>query len=130
MTRPDVERLRRNAATVFSGNGETATLRTYVSASAGAPQFGVAHGLTYNERIITAMFASNIFGAPRPNERAWPAGLTQNAELMMTTEWPVDARDEVVWRGTAYRVAGAAMPETIGGRVMYRNPLRLAAQTG
>lgn len=129
MTRPDFERIRRNAQTVFSGNGETATLRTYVSASAGAPKYGVGEQFNYAETIITAMFASNLFGAPRPSERDWPGGQTQNADLMMTTDRAIDARDEIVWRGTAYRVAGAAMPETIGGRVMYRNPLKLASKT-
>jgi hypothetical protein len=48
---------------------------------------------------------------------------------MMTTDSPLGAQSEIVWRGTAYRIAGAAMPENIGGHIMYRNPLTLAAKT-
>lgn len=130
MTRPDPTRIARNAQTVFSGAGETALLKSFVSASAGAPLFGVGDQNRFTERIITALFASNLFGSPRPSERDWPGGLIQNADLMMTTEFSIDARDEIVWRNTAYRIVGAAMPENIGGRVMYRNPLKLASRVG
>ena len=130
MPRPDVDLIRRNSQTVFSGNGETAIVRQYVSGIAGTPKFGVADTLAYTETTITAMFASNLFGAPRPSERNYPGGQAQNAELMMTTELAIGAQSEIVWRGTAYRIAGAAMPQNIGGHVMYRNPLTLAARTG
>lgn len=130
MSRPDVERIRRNAQAVFGGAGETATLRTYVSATTGAAKFGAASTLHYAETIITGLFASNILGAPRPIEMQWPGGLTQAAELMVTTDRAIGAQDELVWRGSAYRAAGAAMPETLGGRAMWRSPLKLAAVTG
>ena len=130
MSRPDFERIRQNSQVIFSGNGESVTIRVYVSGVTGAAKYGVADTLAYTETTITAMFASNLFGAPRPAERNYPGGQVQAAELMMTTETPIGAQSEIVWRGTAYRVAGAAMPENIGGYVMYRNPLTLAAKTG
>jgi len=41
------------------------------------------------------------------------------------------ARDELVYRGSAYRADGNADPETFGaGRVLYHTPLRLANITG
>src|SRR3989304_2221217 len=130
MSRPDFELIRRNSQTVFSGNGETAIIRQYVSGIAGTPKFGVADTLAYTETIITAMFASTLFGAPRPTERGYAGGQAQDASLMMTTDSPIGAQSEIIWRGTAYRVAGATMPQNIGGHVMYRNPLTLAARTG
>jgi hypothetical protein len=130
MSRPDFERIRRNAAVVLGGAGETATLRRYVSGTTGARRFGGANTYHYTEQIVTGMFASNIFGAPRPTERNFAGGQVQDSQLMVTLESAVGARDELVWRGTAYRVAGDAMPEVIGGRVLWRNPLALAGQTG
>lgn len=128
MSRPDFERIKRNANVVFAGAGETALLRTFVSASAGSPQYGVGDSFNYTETIVTAMFAAALFGAPRPTEQAWPGGQTQMADLMMTTDRAIGARDEVVWRGTAYRIAGEAMPEHLGGHIMFRNPLKLASK--
>lgn len=130
MSRPDFESIRRNAAVVFGGAGETAILRQYVSGTSGTPKYGVLDQHNYVSVVITGLFASNIFGAPRPTERMTPGGETQNAMLMMTTDRPLGARDELIWQGTAYRVDGAAMPEHIGGRVMYRSPLKLAGGTG
>lgn len=130
MSKPDFELIRRNSQTVFSGNGETATVRLYVSGVTGASKYGVADTLAYTETTITAMFASNLFGAPRPTERQYGGGQAQAAEMMMTTNSPIGAQSEIVWRGTAYRIAGAAMPQNIGGHIMYRNPLTLAAKTG
>src|SRR3990167_9525778 len=126
MGRPDFEYVRGNARVVFGGAGETATLRTFVSAGAGAAQFGVNPASFYAETVITALFASDIFGAPRPQERDRAGGQAQEARLMGTTDRPVAARDEIIWRGTAYRVQGDPVPQHLGGQVQYRNPLALA----
>ena len=130
MTRPDSERIKRNTQTVFGGAGETATIRAYVSGTTGAGRFGVSNTFNYTEVVVTALFASNLFGAPRPSERNLAGGQAQNAELMMTTDTIIHAQSEIVWRGTAYRIAGAAMPQVIGGRILWRNPLTLASVTG
>jgi len=57
-------------------------------------------------------------------------GQAQDAQLMATLEVPVGARDELVWRGTAYRLDGSPSPQTIGGRVLWRSPLKYANVTG
>ena len=85
---------------------------------------------SYAETVITALFASDIFGAPRPQERDRAGGQAQEARLMVTTDRPVAARDEIIWRGTAYRVQGDPVPQHLGGQVQYRNPLALAGPTG
>ena len=130
MARPDFEYLRRNAHVVAAGAGETATLRAWVSAADGAPHFGVQVSDYYANRLITALFASDIFGAPRPFERDRPGGQAQEARVQVTTDRPLNARDELIWRGTAYRVAGDAVPQHIGGHVLYRHSLVLAGPTG
>lgn len=130
MGRPDFERIRRNATVVFGGAGETATLRSYVSAGDAAAHFGINAPPFYVETTITALFASDIFGAPRPQERDRAGGQAQEARLMVTTDRPVSSRDEIIWRGTAYRVQGDPVPQHLGGQVQYRNPLALAGPTG
>lgn len=105
-------------------------LRTYVSAGAGAPQYGVNPPDFFIETLVTALFASDIFGAPRPFERDRAGGQAQEARLQVTLDRPVGARDEIIWRGTAYRVAGDAIPQHVGGQVLYRNSLTLAGPTG
>lgn len=132
MGRPDWERIGRNAGVVFAGAGETAVLRTWVSASAGAgaAHFGVQPPDHFADSLITALFASDIFGAPRPFERDRAGGQAQEARLQVTTTQPINARDEIIWRGTAYRIAGGAIPQHLGGQVLYRNSLVLAGPTG
>lgn len=128
--RPDFEYVRRNAQAVFANAGEVVKLRTYVSGTTGTPKYGVGTVLNYTETTITGMFASNIFGAPRPTERMGPGGQTQEAQLMVTTERALGTQDEIIWQGTAYRLDGAAIPQVLGGRIMFRSPLKLAAGTG
>lgn len=123
--RPDFERIRREAANVFAGAGQTALLRTFVTASAGNPRFGIADSLVYSSAIITALFAM-----VNHSEQDRAGGQTPQGTPMMSTDRLIRPRDEVIWLGTAYRAAGAPMPETIGGRVMWRTPLVLANVTG
>ena len=130
MGRPDFELVRRNGNVVFGGAGETAVLRTFVSAGAGAPQFGVNSPDYYAATLVTAMFASDIFGAPRPFERDRPGGQAQEARLQVTLDRPINARDEIIWRGTAYRVAGDSIPQHVGGQTLFRNSLTMAGPTG
>lgn len=123
--RPDFERIRRESQTIFAGAGQTALLRTFVTASAGTPRFGVANSFVYATSLITALFAM-VYS--KEQDRA--GGQTPLGAPMMSTDRLIAPRDEVIWLGTAYRAAGAPMPETIGGRVMWRTPLILANVTG
>lgn len=127
--RPDFQRMQRNAGVVFAGAGEAVQVRTYVSAGAASPQYGVNAAPLYTERTLTALFAASRAseGTPMPYERQGAGGQFQGAALMVTTPEPLHARDQLVWRGTAYRVAGESTPQRLGGRVMWRSPLELAA---
>lgn len=127
MRRPDVDRVNRNFSGIQAGAGETALLRVYVSASAGVPQFGVQAGQAFRDELVTGLFTIPE-GTPR--EYQGPGGQAQAAQLQVTLDRAVAARDELLWRGSAYRLAGPAMPTVLGGRTVWRSPLVLAAATG
>src|SRR3990167_3111833 len=130
MSRTDPARIHSNALAVIANAGETATVRQYISGTTGTPKFGAATTFNYIERTVTGLFASTLFGAPRPNERDLAGGQAQNADMLFTTLSALGAQDEIVWRGSAHGRAGAAMPENLGGRVLFRQQLRLASKTG
>lgn len=125
MSRPDPARIARNAAVIFDGAGEAATLRAYVSASAAQPKFGVGVAYTYVNIPITG-----LFHRIEPRETDMPGGQTQAAQLGITTDRAVGARDEVLWLGTAYRLDGNPTPITLAGRSLWRSPLKMAGATG
>ena len=122
---PDPLRIKRNASVIFRGAGETATLRYYVSASAGAPEYGIANDQMYGARIITGLFK-----LPSPKERAEPGGMLFDADLAITVTTALDSRDRVQWRGSAYTVAGGPYPVHLGGRTQYHHPLKFSNATG
>ena len=95
MGRPDVDRVRRGAQVVRGGAGEPALLRTYVSGGGGNTQYGAGAPLRFAERTITAMFAANVAaqGVPFPTERRLPGGEAQAANLYVSTDEPLNARD-------------------------------------
>src|SRR3990167_2604793 len=132
MGRPDVDRVRRGAQVVRGGAGEPALLRTCVSGGGGNAQYGAGAPLRFTERTITAMFAANVAaqGVPFPTERRLPGGEAQAANLYVSTDEPLNARDELVWRGTAYRIDGSPVPQVLGGRALWRSPLKLADGRG
>jgi len=131
MGRPDAALIRRNAQVVFAGAGETALVRRYVSGTTGAPRFGVSDTFNYAERMITGLFhIGAAVGLAQARESLTPGGESQAAQLFVTTDEALGAQDELVWRGTAYRVDGQGTPQVLGGRVQWRSPLRLAAATG
>lgn len=124
--RPDLEALRRQTQTLLWGAGETARQRIYVSASAGAEAYGATNSYYYTERVVTG-----IFSIPRqsdlPLEHSLPGGQVISTPLFMVTlPDPIAFQDELIWRGSAWRAAGPGVPETIGGRVMWRGPLTLS----
>lgn len=124
--RPDWEALRRNTTVVMAGAGETARLRVYVSGQPGVSKFGGGTQFFFTERVVTG-----VISEPRisdlPTEHDTPGGQVQAAPfLILTMDQQIGARDELIWRNSAFRVAGQPMPEVIGGRVVWRNPLSLA----
>ena len=124
MGRPDAALIRRNAQVVFAGAGETATLRAYVSGVSGTPRYGVGDTQAYMAHTITG-----LFGFANAPESLQAGGLTVANQLYISTETAIGPRDELDWRGTAYRVDGAPMPMNLGGRLGWRSPLRLVAVT-
>src|SRR3989304_3387376 len=121
MTRPDSEYIRRQAAVVLAGAGQTAILRTFVSAAGGSPQFGMNEAESFQQRIITG-----IFRAPSAIERSMPGGFSFGADRLISTDSALASRDEITWQGVRYTVAGSAQIAYLGGRVQYRSPLKLA----
>lgn len=128
MPQIDPHRIARNAGHVFTNAGETATLRKFASASAGANLFGYGPQMTYSQYTITGLFYYGIYTNPREIQE--PGGQTTNGQLFIATQFPISQRDEITWRGTAMRVNGDVIPENLGGRFQYRAPLVLASRTG
>ena len=129
MPRPDREYIARNAGVIFSGAGETALLRAYVSGASAANDFGYADSFRYNARTVTGLFAIGpIGGVTLAREMQFAGGQAQANVLTVTLPFSIGAQDEIIWRGTAYRVDGQGTPEVLGGRVLWRSPLKLANQ--
>ena len=131
MTRPDPTRIARNARTVFGNAGETAILRSYSGNVAGIPRFGIATTNAYTQCIITAMFFYSLKRGIQSQENYSPGGIYETRALNISTTYPLlNARDELIWRGTAYRVDATPMPENLGGTVQYQAPLVMSTPTG
>src|SRR3990172_1169191 len=110
MGRPDPDSVRRQAAIIFEGAGETAQLRRFISAAGGVPQYGIEPNESFTTRAITGLFR-----APSPAERAAPGGYAYDADLLLTMDSALAPRDEINWQGVRYIVAGSAMPMRLGG---------------
>ena len=124
MPRPDATRLQRQIRNIWDSNGETATLRAYVSGVSGTPKYGVGDTQAYVYRTVTG-----LFGFSNAPERLQAGGFTVSNQLFISTEEFIGLRDELDWRGTAYRVDGQPIPVNLGGRLAWRSPLRLANVT-
>jgi len=125
MPRPDPSRIQRQARVTIANAGETATLRQYISATPGTPRFGAGPTYNYNESLFSGVFA---FVTPKEAQAA--GGMFQAGQLAVTTESQLSERDEIMWRGTAYRLDGQPIPQNLGGRVLWRSPLKLAGTNG
>lgn len=129
MPPPDPARIARNSNVVFTHAGETATLRRFASASGGgAPLLGYGPQFNYTNFTITGLFYWGGFSQPRERQQA--GGQTVDGRLFVATQFAIQQRDEITWRGTAMRVDGDVIPENLGGRFQFRAPLVLASKTG
>lgn len=126
---PDLSRIQRNAAVVFTGAGETATLRTLVATVAGARQFGATDTYQYSESLFTGLFYMRNLQVGTTNAQR-PGGQTELGQQYIATPFPVKASDQIIWRGSAWRVEGSPFPEHIGGRAQWHSPIALANATG
>ena len=101
---------------MLSQVGETATLRKYVSASAGNPAAGFGSALSYQQMTITAFFSQNPVGAN--TEKQLPAGQLPAGQIRITTVQKLIRQDEILWRGIRYAVDSDSQPSTMDGRWM------------
>ena len=126
MPQIDRARLVSQASHVFANAGEAATLRRFVSASVGTPKFGVATQYNYTTFTVTGLF----YERRMPVESLVGGGITTQGKLYVSLQSEISQRDEIIWRGTAYRVDGMVTPENIGGRFQWKAPLEVAGRTG
>lgn len=124
--RPDFSQLARQQRTIATFVGETATHRRYRGVSAGQPQFGIGDEPIYASRTVTGLFRPSTF-----EEIQQAGGQIVQGDIMATLlDCQPDKRDEVVWRGTIYRVESEFIPERIVGGAGYRGLLRRGDATG
>ena len=76
-----------------------------------------------------ALTVTGLFAFKPAMEQLREGGQTIVNRLFVTTETAPGARDELDWRGTAYRIDGQPIPVIIGGRLQWRSPLAMAAPT-
>jgi len=97
---PDANRfslLRQNISAVMAAAGQTAMWRDYISASAGAAEFGMGTAIFYIQKPLTALFQPL-----RPQEIQAAGGFYLAGDIRMTTFEPVSKRDEITWEGSRY----------------------------
>jgi hypothetical protein len=104
------QRIALQTQTIFASVGQTVTWRAYVSASAGVPAAGIGSQPAYAQRTITALFAE----VTQPDAQANVGMLTMGQFLVVTRE-QLGKQDELLWRGTAYRVESDPTPYRIDG---------------
>lgn len=109
---PNQPRIQTQAATVFQYAGQTATWRQYVSASTGIMSvMGGGVVVSYREQAITALFAP----LPPNPEMQSPAGMIAADQFQVTTRERIGRQDELVWRGSTYRLESDPSPATLPG---------------
>lgn len=130
---PGAQRIGGQFATVQGWAGEQVTWRQWVSASSGTTSgYFAGGGVTqyYREQTITALLAAPQMGEARFRETMLPGGEVLAGDVVASTMQPLSSRDELVWQGTAYRVAGDAVPIHMANRLWYRSVLRRGDATG
>ncbi len=125
--RPDPQRVQAQAQVVFANAGETAQWLTRTGTTPNAARYGVADSYSYTTALFTGLF---YVKRAKPTESQRPGGLLQEASLWVSGPSALGAFDQIVWRGSAYRVNGSPWPENLGGRVQWHSPIILANPVG
>ncbi len=99
---------------MYKHAGHTATWRHQVSASASASVVGLGTRVYYTERTITGVFGQYFL--PEQRERQTPAGQIAAGEFGIVTHEQLARRDEIIWRGTTYRVDSDPTPVAFNGQ--------------
>jgi hypothetical protein len=111
-SRPDRQPLANQSYdSILKYAGYTATWRAYMSASAGVPAAGIGSATYYRESTITAIFGRGIPGMFQ--EMQLPAGLQAAGVVMMASPHKIGRQDEILWRGTTYRVEADPVPVSL-----------------
>jgi hypothetical protein len=105
-------RIRQNAGDILSQAGYTATWRQYVSASEGIAYAGLGETQHYREQTITALLYQSYQRQPE-GQRA--VGMLAAGEFAASTRERLGRQDELVWRGTTYRVESDPQPSHVAG---------------
>lgn len=130
---PNKSRIGAQFATVNQHNAETAIWQMYVSGSTGtASGYWGGLGTTqhYLERPVSALWAAPQMGEARFRETQLPGGQVIAGDAVVSTLLPLGKDDQIIWRGTTYRIEGDSTPVHLGGRLWYRTVLRRGDATG
>lgn len=97
---------------IFANAGQTATLKTFVSAWTGNAGLGLGGGSGYQSRTITAMFReAALIQAETPSI----GGLIASNTVQMTTRERVTRNDQIIWRGIVHRLESDPVREGVPG---------------
>jgi hypothetical protein len=124
--RPDFNNIARQQRHIAQHVGETAMWRKYVSASAGNPAYGIGNEPRYVQRTVTGLFNPVPFEEMQQGGGQFVAG-DMHATLI---DCQPNGSDELIWRGTTYRVESDFIPERLLGASAYRGVLRRGDATG
>jgi hypothetical protein len=130
---PNAKRVGRQFDEIQGWAGEQATWRQWVSASSGLTTAYFAGGGNtdyYREQVITALFAAPQMGESRYRETQMAAGEIIAGDAVVSTDQPMNSRDEIIWRGVTYRIAGDNTPINFANRTWYRTLIRRGDVTG
>lgn len=120
MPRPNFDLMQRQQREIASFVGETATMRRYHTAQAGAPQFGVDNKAVYIEKTITGLFNPMTL-----QEIQAAGGMFVAGDIHATIlDYVPSSADEIIWRGVIYRVESDHLPQPIVGASAHRVLLR------
>jgi hypothetical protein len=98
---------------LYAQAGYTATWRRFASAVTGNVDAGMGETLYYTETTITALLGMNQTPGIRETQQA--VGLTVAADIYAVTREPLGRRDELVWRGSTYRIESDPVPGVMAG---------------
>jgi hypothetical protein len=114
-------------------HGQAVTWRQYVSASTGTSSAYYGGGGTtryYREQTITGLIAAPRMGESRFREYSIFGGQVLAGDIVVSLPHEMDRQDELIWRGTTYRVESDSTPITQGGTTWYRALMRRGDVTG
>ena len=130
---PNPQRIMEQFGTINQHNAEVVIWQKYLSGSTGTASGywgGGGTTATWHEQRISALWAAPQGGESRFRETQLPGGQAVAGDAIVSTLSPFGPNDQLIWRGTTYRIEGDSVPTHIGGRLWYRTVLRRGVATG